>query len=380
MSTLEMPPTPSPTAGTPDGRCSFTLPALPLDGGSHLAPVTVAFEAWGCLAPTRDNVILLCHALTGDAHACDLAQPDDPRAGWWNPLIGPGRIFDTERYYVLCANMLGSCYGSTGPTSAHPDDGQPYRLRFPHITIGDMVRAQRALLAGLGIRRLALVAGGSIGGLQALEWAIAYPALVERAIVIAAAPRLSALGIGIDLIARQAVMGDPAWQHGAYPPGAGPTVGLGLGRMLNMLTYTSREELDERFGRAPATRASQWPTFGPRLDLETYLQHQADKLNARFDANSYLYLTEAMDRYDAAQGPGRGTDAAALGRIRARVLAVGIDTDWLYPAVEVRALARGIHQVGGCAEFAEIGSIHGHDAFLKDWEPLTAVLQPFVAT
>jgi homoserine O-acetyltransferase len=376
MSELEMPPVWLPLAETSGERCSVTLPALPLDGGGQLAPVTVAFEAWGCLAPTRDNVILLCHALTGDAHACDLAQPDDPRAGWWNPLIGPGRVFDTERHFILCANMLGSCYGSTGPASAHPTDGQPYRLRFPHVTIGDMVRAQRALLARLGIRRLSLVAGGSIGGLQALEWAIAYPDLVDRAIVIAAAPRLSALGVGIDAIARQAVMGDPAWQDGNYPPGAGPTVGLGIGRMLNMLTYTSREELEERFGRRHATRPSHWPAFGPRLDLETYLHHQADKLNARFDANSYLYLTAAMDRYDAAEG--RGADAVALGRIRARVLAVGVDTDWLYPAAEVRALARAINHAGGRAEFREIGSIHGHDAFLKDWEPLTAILRPFV--
>lgn len=341
--------------------------------------MTLAYETWGRLNAAGDNAVLLCHALTGDAHARDDQMPDDARAGWWNPLVGPGRAFDTTRFFVVCSNVLGSCYGSTGPTSPHPLDGQPYRLRFPLVSVGDMVRAQRALLERLGIVRLAAVAGGSLGGLQALEWAVAFPEVVERAIVIAASARLSAQGLAIDAIARQAIMGDPAWQNGNYPPGAGPAVGLNIARMLGMLTYTSAEGLEERFGRRLATRASRWPAFGPRLDVETYLLHQGDKLVRRFDANSYLYLSSAMDRYDAAEGPGRGSDAAAFARIRAEVLAVGIDTDWLYPARQVRALAEDIAAVGGRARYVELRSLHGHDAFLKEWGQVDAVVRPFLS-
>lgn len=350
------------------------LDQLTLDDGGVLAPVSLAYETWGRLAPSGENAVLLCHALTGSAHARDERQPDDPRAGWWNPLVGPGRVFDTERYFVVCSNVLGGCYGSTGPTSPHPADGEPYRLRFPRATVGDMVRAQRALLERLGVRRLAAVAGGSLGGLQALEWAIAYPEWVERAIIIAAAPRLSAQGLAIDDIARQAIVGDPAWQQGNYPLGAGPQTGLGIARMLAILTYTSPAGLEQHFGRRPATRASAWPAFGPRLDVETYLHHQADKLVRRFDANTYLYLSSAMDRYDAAAG--YGSDEAAFARIRGDVLAVGISSDWLYPAEQVRALVAGIRAAGGRAEYADIISDHGHDAFLKEWDQMDAALRP----
>jgi homoserine O-acetyltransferase len=356
------------------------LPALSLERGATLAPVTVAYETWGRLAPSRDNVVLLCHALTGDAHACDLAQPDDPRAGWWNPLVGPGRVFDTDRYFVVCSNVLGGCYGTTGPTSPRGGtvEGEQARwgLDFPHVTVGDMVRAQRALLAALGIERLAMVAGGSLGGSQALEWAIAYPELVERAIIIGAAQRLPAQGLAIDDIARQAIMADPRWQSGAYAPGEGPETGLALARMLAMLTYTSAAGLDARFGRGLATRESAWPAWGPRRDVETYLHHQADKLARRFDANTYLYLTSAMDHYDAAAA--WGSDAAALGRIRAETLVVGMSTDWLYPPALTRQLAEGISTAGGSAYYAEIESLDGHDAFLKDWGQMDAALRRFL--
>lgn len=358
------------------GRRQVTLPSLALECGATPAPVTIAYETWGRLTPERDNAVLLCHALTGDAHAHDSERPDDPRAGWWNPLVGPGRAFDTERSFVICSNVLGGCYGSTGPTSDHPADGQPYRLRFPHITVGDMVNAQRALLAALGIERLAVVAGGSVGGLQALEWAIAYPEHVARAVVIGAAPRLSAQGLAIDSIARQAIMTDPRWRGGDYAPNEGPSAGLGIARMLAMLTYTSPEGLDARFGRQLATRASDWPTFGPRLDVESYLSYQADKLVARFDANTYLYLTSAMDRYDAAASC--GSDAEALARIHAETLVIGMSSDWLYPSASVRALAEGINTAGGRAQYREITSPEGHDAFLKDWGQMDAALRSFL--
>lgn len=357
-------------------RGQVVLPELELDNGASLAPFTIAFESWGMLAPARDNVVLLCHALTGDAHARDEAAPDDPRAGWWNPLIGPGRVFDTDRWCIVCSNILGGCYGSTGPTSPHPADGQPYRLRFPHITVGDMVRAQRALLDHLGIRRVACVAGGSVGGLQTLEWTIAYPEDVDRAIVIAAGTHLATQGLAIDDIARQAIMGDPAWQSGDYAPGEGPALGLGIARMLGMLTYTSPAGMAQRFGRRLAGCASHLPAFGPQYEVETYLHYQALKLVRRFDANTYLYLSSAMDMYDAAEG--RGSERAALGRIRADVLALGIDSDWLFPARQVRALAEDILAAGGRAIYREIASPEGHDAFLKSWDQLDAVLRPFI--
>jgi homoserine O-acetyltransferase/O-succinyltransferase len=365
-------------AAIDSGRRYCALGAFTLDGGGTLEPVVMAYETWGELSPSRDNVVLLCHALTGNSHACDRERPDDARAGWWNLLIGPGRVFDTDRFFVLCANVLGGYDGSTGPTSIDPLVGRPYRLRFPTVTVGDMVRAQHALLQALNIQRLAVVAGGSLGGLQALEWTIAFPELVERAVIVAAAPRLSTQGLAIDDIARQAIMGDPAWESGNYPPDGGPRTGLALARMLAMLTYTSAEGLEARFGRRPATRSTTWPLFGTRLDVETYLQHQGDKLTARFDANTYLYLTRAMDCYDAASGEYRGSDAATFARIRARTLAIGISTDWLYPPVQVKSLARGIVAAGGWAQYQEIVSPHGHDAFLKEWGALQALLRPFV--
>lgn len=359
------------------GLRTVSLPALPLESGATLAPVTVAYETWGHLAPNRDNVALLCHALTGDAHAADLTRPDDPRAGWWNPLVGPGRVFDTGRLFVICANVLGSCYGTTGPASLRAEGSQArWGLDFPQVSVGDMARAQRALLDALGIERLAVVAGGSLGGLQALEWAIAYPDQVERAIIIGAAQRLSAQGLAIDDIARQTIMADPRWNGGDYAPDDGPTTGLALARMLAMLTYTSAAGLEERFGRGAATRESAWPAWGVRRDVETYLHHQGDKLAQRFDANSYLYLTAAMDAYDAAAR--WGSDAAAFARIRARTLVVGMSTDWLYPPEATRALAEGINAAGGDARYVEIASLDGHDTFLKDWPETDAALRPFL--
>jgi homoserine O-acetyltransferase/O-succinyltransferase len=358
---------------------TIALDHFVLRDGSRLAPVTLGYETWGTLAPTGDNVVLLCHALTGSSHAYDPHQPDDPRAGWWNPLIGPGRVLDTERYFVVCVNVLGSCYGSTGPADPHPEDGRPYGSRFPWVGIADMVRAQRILLERLGVRRLALVAGGSIGGQQALEWAVAYPDFVERAVVLAAGARLSAMGIALNEIGRRAIAADPHWHDGEYPPGRGPDDGLAIARMVAMLSYTSADELEARFSRRHASRPTSQPSFGDPYDVESYLQYQGQKLVRRFDANSYLVLTRAMDRYDVAEGPGRGSDAAALARVRASLLAVGISSDWLFPPTQVRALAEGIVAAGGQARYAAIESPLGHDAFLKAWDQVDAVLRSFMA-
>ncbi len=355
------------------------LDHLVLRDGTVVAPVTLAYEAWGTLAPTGDNVVLLCHALTGSSHAYDLHQPDEPRAGWWNPLIGPGRAFDTERYFVVCMNVLGSCYGSTGPSDPHPEDGRPYGSRFPWVGIADIVQAQRMLLERLGVRRLAVVAGGSIGGQQALEWAVAYPDFVASAVMLAAGARLSAMGIALNEIGRRAIAADPHWHGGDYPPGQGPDDGLAIARMVAMLSYTSADDLEARFGRRSASRPTRQPSFGGAYDVESYLQYQGHKLVRRFDANSYLVLTRAMDGYDVAEGPDRGSDTAALARVRASVLAVGISSDWLFPPTQVRALAEGIVAVGGQARYAEIDSPLGHDAFLKAWGQLDAILRPFMA-
>ncbi len=354
------------------------LSTLPLQSGNILAPAQIAYETWGTLNSSGDNCILICHALTGDAHACDEIHSNDMGAGWWNPLIGKGRVLDTEKYFIVCSNVLGSCYGSSGPTSAHPEDGCAYRLRFPEISVHDMVYAQRELLQQLGVHSLAAVIGGSLGGLQALEWAIAYSGFVASAIVIAASPRLSAQGLAFDEISRQAIMGDPNWNQGNYSGANPPSFGLGLARMIAMLTYTSAEGLENRFGRKPAVRTSDRPQFGPRRDIDTYLHHQADKLTHRFDANSYLYLVNAMDSYDASVGPGRGSDTRALRKIQGRLLGIGISSDWLFPAKDVRKMIADAQSVGVWAEYRQIESPNGHDAFLQEWAQLTHVLQNFL--
>lgn len=356
-----------------------TFPSLPLDLGGSLSPVTLAYETWGTLNTAADNVIILCHALTGDTHAYDPALPNDQQSGWWNPLIGPGQAIDTDRYFVICINVLGSCYGSSGPTSINPDTGQRYRCDFPHVTIGDIVRSQHLVIQTLGIQRIHAVIGGSLGGLQALEWSLAYPEMVDRAVVIAAAPRLSAQGLAIDDIARQSIMADPSWQLGNYPHNSGPSDGLAIARMLAMLTYTSAEGLETRFGRRTAIRGSSRPAFGLRRDVETYLHHQGTKLVNRFDANSYLYLTYTMDLYDAAERRGNN-DVEAFSHIAADVLAIGISSDWLYPARQVQTMHESIVAAGGHATYREIVSPNGHDAFLQEWDQLDAMLRPFLST
>lgn len=356
---------------------AIVLDELRLDSGAILAPVTVAYETWGILNATRDNVVLVCHALTGDSHAADLETPDDPRAGWWNPLIGPGRVFDTYQFFVVCVNVIGGCYGSSGPTSPHPADGRPYGMRFPLVSIGDIVRAQRLLLERLGVRQLALVAGGSIGGLQALEWTVAFPDFVERAVILAAGARLSAQGIALNEIGRRAIFSDPRWNGGDYPADRGPDDGLSIARMAAMLSYTSADDLAQRFGRSPTSRPTREPSLGGAFDVESYLQYQGRKLVRRFDANSYLILTRAMDHFDLAER--HTNDLEALRRVRAQVLAIGISSDWLFPKEQVRATAEGILATGGRALYREIDSRLGHDAFLKEWRQLETLLRPFVA-
>ena len=356
---------------------TFTFDALPLQLGGQFGPVTLAYETWGTLNAARDNVMLITHALTGNTHAHDPERPHDTKVAWWNPLIGPGRFFDTSRYFVICSNILGGCYGSTGPSSLDPETGQPYGMRFPVVTIGDMVRAQRKLIEHLGVRRIAMVAGGSIGGQQALEWAVAYPELVDNVIVVAATAALSAQAVAFSEVQRQAILTDPHWQQGNYRSGEGPDAGLAIARMLAMITYQSEESMEMRFARREARQVDiaspgGYPDLGRRFDVEGYLYYQGNALVKRFDANSYLYISRAMDLYDVSED--YASLEAALRRVRSKALFIGIRSDFLFPAARVKWLSEQVSGVGGDATYVELDSPHGHDAFRKEWEQMNAAL------
>jgi len=355
----------------------YTFDALPLQRGGQLGPITVAYETWGKLNANGDNAVLITHALTGSSHAHDAESPDDTKVAWWNPLIGPGRFFDTTRYFVICSNVLGSCYGTTGPSSIDPNTGQTYGMRFPVITIRDMVETQRKLIEHLGVRQLHMVAGGSIGGQQALEWAVAHPELVENAIVVAATAALTAQAIAFSEVGRQAILSDPRWQNGDYLPGQGPDAGLSIARMIAMITYQSEEGMELRFARQPArkqnvTAPSGFTDLSERFDVEGYLYYQGQSLVKRFDANSYLYISRAMDLYDVSEGYPSIEDA--LSRLRSKALFIGIRSDFLFPAARVRWLADQARAAGSNAIYAELDSPHGHDAFLKEWKQMTEAL------
>lgn len=341
------------------------------EAGAVLDDVVLSYETWGRLSDDRDNAILVFHALTGDSHAA--SHPDIPcdRAGWWEPLIGSGRPLDTDRFFVLCANTLGSCYGSTGPCTPSPD-GARWGVGFPAVTVRDQVNAHLRLLDLLGIDRLACAIGGSLGGMEAVELAATAPERVGRLVVVAASGRFHAQGIAYNEIQRRAIMLDPIWQGGAYGD-TQPVGGVALARMVGMLTFQSDESMTMRFGRHPVARYHAWPEFQGRFDIEGYLQYQGDKLATRFDANAYLYLLRAMDSHDIGRERGGLAEAARL--ITARTLVIGVRSDVLFPTVHVQATAEAITRGGGSARYWELNSPHGHDAFLKDFHRLDAVLR-----
>jgi homoserine O-acetyltransferase len=366
----------APAQGTP-GKLHRRIGSFEPELGTHLPEVTLAYETWGELDGAGENAVLIVHALTGDTHAAGEPSEAYRKGGWWNPMIGPGRAIDTERYFVLCSNVIGGCYGSTGPTSIDPDGGRPYGMRFPVVTIRDMVRAQKRLLDSLGVRRLALVIGGSIGGQQALEWAVEFPGFVEKAAPVAATGALGPQGVGMSEIGRRAIMADPDWQGGDYyGTGRQPDAGLAIARMAGMITYQSAAGQWERFGRRPASRPALYEEFGGRFEIESYLHYQGKDLVERFDANTYLYLSRAMDLYDVSAGYESEEDAYS--RIEADVLFVGISSDWLFPPNEVRQAAQRAKRSGAEADYAQIESLSGHDAFLKDWDELRAAVGPFL--
>jgi homoserine O-acetyltransferase len=351
-----------------------------LEGGGQLQDVTIAFETWGTLAPDAENAILVCHALTGDAHAAGPQGPGHPTPGWWDGLIGPGRLLDTDRWFVVCANVLGGCQGSTGPASPRPDRLGVYGSAFPVVSIRDMVRTQARLADALGIDRWAAVVGGSMGGMQVLEWGVMFPDRVRALVPIATCTAATAQQIAYWSTGRRAIALDPRWRDGDYydaEPGEGPHGGLAVARMISQITFRTDRVFTDKFGRDEVEPLSGDFDLWQRFQVERYLEYHGDKLIRRFDANSYLLLTKAMDLHDL--GRGRGGLRAALDRIQAPVLSVGITSDVLYPPYQSADLARALQARGHDARYAEIDSPHGHDAFLIEDEQVAALLAPVLA-
>ncbi|HEV8623941.1 MAG TPA: homoserine O-acetyltransferase [Acidimicrobiia bacterium] len=359
--------------GDPPGHRQFVTlfedEPLRLEMGGTLSPVVVAYETWGSLDRSRSNAVLVAHALTGDSHAAGPPGPGHRYTGWWDHSIGPGKDIDTNEWFVVCPNVLGGCQGTTGPSSIAPD-GRPYGGRFPTITIRDQVVVEAALADVLGIERWAAVIGGSMGGMRALEWAVGYPDRLERAVVVACGAAASAEQIGLCAVQNEAIRADPAWRGGDYydaGPGEGPHRGMGLARRIGHLSYRSEPELAARFGRSPQPGED---AFGEgRYAVESYLDHQADKLARRFDAGSYVVLSEAMNHHDV--GRGRGGLAPALARVRCKVAIAGIDSDRLYPLYLQEEMAE---LLPGRPEVTVVHSLYGHDSFLIESEAVGAFI------
>jgi homoserine O-acetyltransferase/O-succinyltransferase len=354
---------------------------LSLDSGQVLEGCEIAYETYGTLAADASNAILVCHALTGDQYLAS-PHPITGKPGWWERMVGPGLPIDTNRHFVICANVIGSCMGSSGPASPAPD-GQPYAMRFPVITIRDMVRALVALLDGLGIDRLHAVVGGSMGGMQALSLAANWPTRAARVLVIASTARHSAQNIAFHEVGRQAIMADPAWAEGDYYASeAKPDNGLAVARMAAHITYLSEAGLTEKFGRRLQDREAKGFGFDAEFQVESYLRYQGSGFTRRFDANSYLYITRAMDYFDLAEEFGAeehgGKLANAFAGTQARFCLVSFDTDWLYPTAESRHIVHALNAAGAKVSFVELSAPHGHDSFLLEHDQLDRVVKGFV--
>ena len=352
-----------------------------LDGGTTLQGISLAYETWGHLNDERTNAVLLCHAWTGDSHAAGPAEIGHPTPGWWEGAIGPGLAIDTDQWFVVCSNTIGGCQGSTGPASPHPDDGKPYASRFPVITVRDMVRAQMHLADALGVERWHSVIGGSMGGMQALEWGITYPERVHTIIPIATCAQATAQQIAWGAIGRRAISLDPRWNGGEYydaEPGDGPWQGLAIARMVSQVTFRSDNVFTERFGRDLADSGANSSGLGlwDRFEVESYLDHHGDRLNRRFDANSYLLIGKAMDLHDVARG--RGSLERAMSRISANTLVMGISSDILYPTYQQRQIQAIISRNGVDCSYVEIDSPHGHDSFLLNIEQVGPPIARFL--
>ena len=350
---------------------------LAMDAGVSLSPVTIAYQTYGQLNADKSNAILVCHALTGDQHVANI-HPLTGKSGWWETMIGPGKPVDTERYFVICSNVLGGCLGTTGPASTNPATSKPYGLDMPMVTIRDMVRAQAMLIDHFGIDQLFCVIGGSMGGMQVLQWAASYPERVFAAIPIATAARHSSQNIAFHEVGRQAVMADPEWAGGRYfETGHHPTKGLAVARMAAHITYLSDEALHRKFGRKFQNRAAPTFSFDADFQIESYLRHQGSTFVERFDANSYLYLTRAMDYFDLA-ADFEGSLARAFQRTRTRFCVASFTSDWLFPTSASRAIVHALNAGGASVSFVEIETDKGHDAFLLDVPELFATTSGFL--
>ncbi len=354
----------------------LTAPLL-LDGGQSLDEVRIAYETYGTLNVARDNAVLVCHATTGDQHLAS-PHPITGKPGWWERMVGPGKPIDTDRLFVICTNVLGSCMGSTGPSSLAPD-GQPWGMRFPVITIRDMVRAQIALLDALGIAQLHSVIGGSMGGMQALSLAANWPERAARVLAIAATATMPAQNIAFQEVGRQAIMADPAWQGGSYQgTGSAPDAGLAVARMSAHITYLSEASLAEKFGRRLQDRTAKSFGFDADFQVESYLRHQGISFTGRFDANSYLYITRAMSYFDLAEDHGGRLSEVFAGN-HARFCLISFDTDWLYPTAESHRIVHALNAAGAPVSFVELAAPFGHDSFLLEVPALDRVIAGFLS-
>jgi homoserine O-acetyltransferase len=348
--------------------------SLPLDCGVTLSPVEVAYESYGELNPDKSNAILVLHAFSGDAHAAGVSHEGKP--GWWDNMIGPGKGFDTDKYFVLCSNILAGCRGTTGPSSINPATGCPYATAFPGVTVADMVRLQKKLIDQLGIRRLLAVAGGSMGGMQALEWAVTYPDSVATALPIATTARHSAMQIAFNEVGRQAIMADPDWNEGNYYSRKPPARGLAVARMVGHITYMSDDSMREKFGRRFRDREKPGFDFSVDFEVESYLRYRGNQFVDRFDANSYLYITKAMDYFDVSAG--FPSLAASLERAKARFLVISFTSDWLYPSYQSLEIVSALRSRNRDVAYCELPSNYGHDAFLVEVGEQTEIVRGFL--
>jgi homoserine O-acetyltransferase len=387
------------SAGVVETRFLDLPKPIKLDCGRSLAPVRVAYETYGTLSPARDNVILVCHALSGDAHAAGVSKrpPEEstrdgfgaadrdavvPKGlGWWDGMIGPGKAFDTDHFFVVSTNLLGGCRGTTGPSSIDPETGKAYGSKFPVITVADMVRTERAVLDELGIERLAAVAGGSLGGMQAFEWAIQYPDQVDAVVAIASTHAIRPQGVAWNAIARNAITADPDWQGGHYyGTGRKPDAGMAVARMVGHVTYLSAQSIGDKFGRRlQAADDIRYTVTDPEFQVESYLRHQGDAFVKRFDANTYLYTSRALTYFDLARQYGKGNLAEALRGVRARTLLIAFSSDWLYPPIGSEEVADALRSLGKDVELHVIDAPYGHDCFLLEEARQTPMIQRFLS-
>jgi homoserine O-acetyltransferase len=345
--------------------------------GQTIQGFTLRYETYGVLNATRDNAVLICHALSGDHHCAGWHSGSDAKPGWWNNLIGPGKAVDTRRFFVVCANVLGGCQGSTGPSSIDPETGKAYGTRFPFVTIRDMVNAQKLLLDHLGVSALHAVMGGSMGGMTAMLFAIEFPQFTRRQIVLASTANESAQAIAFNEVGRQAIMQDTAWNNGDYARDGGPRVGLAIARMMAHITYLSDAGMDRKFGRRKReTAGGESYTFDAQFEVESYLRHQGQSFINRFDANSYLYITRAIDQFDPARA--YGSLERAFAPVQAESLVVGFTSDWLFPPEQNRAIALALLRSGKRASYAELATDLGHDSFLLESADLYTLIRGFL--